>query len=402
MPFVVPACLRTAGRAACGLGLALLAGTARAGPIEGTPPYPPSPYITQLDLDWSNYRRDALGGDNWPTTWAADGNVYTSWGDGGGFGPNAAENAYVAIGIARLTGSSPATVAGRNLIGGLDPAIADCVPPLGDRVEGNQGRPCSKKGVRAKTMGMLALGDQTYMFFTPGSSGLNYAEARLRAWTIGTNSWRRAGWAFTKDDAYPLIDPALLQAGKGYADITDYVYAYAPRYAPVDPTKLSIQRGSGGGQLALLRAPKGTDLLSRASWQFFAGRDASGRPRWTGNQAAAKPAFVNPDGVGWAVSATYVKALGRYLLLSEHKASFAGYLGLFEAPGPAGPWRTVAYFRLPVARVGLAPTQYLYNFLAGSFSADGERFTLVFTGQRTPQDSINLVSGSLTVNRTAR
>jgi hypothetical protein len=240
------------------------------------------------------------------------------------------------------------------------------------------------------------------MFLTPGSSRANYDEARLRAWTIGTDAWRRAGWAFTRKDPYPLLTPAFLQAGKDYADIGDYVYVYAPRYAPVDPTKLSIQKGTGGGQVALLRAPKTADLLDRASWQFFAGRDGAGRPRWTGDEAAARPAFVNPDGVGWVVSATYVKALGRYLLFSEFGRSFAGNLGLFEAPHPWGPWRTVAYFRLPVERVGLKPTQYLYHFLAGSFSADGERFTLAFTGQIAPQDSINLVSGGFAVNPAAR
>jgi hypothetical protein len=389
-----------------GVALALLVAATptpgRAGPIEGTPPYPPSTYITGLNLDWSSYRRDAIGGDNWPTTWAADGNVYTTWGDGGGFGPDATNRAYVAIGIARLTGTTPATVTGRNLIGGLAPSIAACIPPMGDLVEGARGRPCSKKGVRAKAFTMLALGDQVFTFFTPGSSALNYVEARLRAWRIGSNDWRRAGWAFTRRDPYPLLAPAFLQAGRNYADIGDYVYAYAPRYAPVAPSKLSIQKGPGGGQIALLRVPKSADLLDRSRWQLYAGQDGAGRPRWTGSEGAAEPAFVDAAGVGWAVSATYVKALGRYLLLSEHKESFAGYLGLFEAPGPAGPWRTVAYFRLPVGQVGLKPTQYLYNFLANSFSDDGRRFTLVFTGQRTPADSINLVSGSFTVNAAAR
>src|SRR3954469_24274191 len=75
-------------------------------------PYPPSPYITGMTLDWSTYRRVALGGDNWPTTWAGDGLVYTSFGDGDGFG-----GGRVSLGFARLAGSSAQTVMGVNLPG---------------------------------------------------------------------------------------------------------------------------------------------------------------------------------------------------------------------------------------------------------------------------------------------
>ena len=44
-----------------------------------SPPYPPSTAITGFALDWTTYRRDEQGADNWHTTWADDGNVYTSF-----------------------------------------------------------------------------------------------------------------------------------------------------------------------------------------------------------------------------------------------------------------------------------------------------------------------------------
>ena len=43
---------------------------------------------------------------------ASDGYLYSSLGDGGGFGPNARDIAYVSIGTARLTGASAATSRG--------------------------------------------------------------------------------------------------------------------------------------------------------------------------------------------------------------------------------------------------------------------------------------------------
>src|SRR3954471_6857327 len=74
----------------------------------GTPPP-----IGGLQLDWSTYTRKAQGSDNWPTTWAADGSVYTSYGDGDGFG-----GVRQSLGFARLSGDSARTVRGVDLPAG--------------------------------------------------------------------------------------------------------------------------------------------------------------------------------------------------------------------------------------------------------------------------------------------
>src|SRR3990172_465069 len=47
-----------------------------------------------------NKKNLARGSDNWPITWAADDNQYTTFGDGGGFD----ESTSVSFGIARITG----------------------------------------------------------------------------------------------------------------------------------------------------------------------------------------------------------------------------------------------------------------------------------------------------------
>ena len=41
-----------------------------------TAPYPPSPVIADIVWDWSSHRRRAAGSDNWPITWADDGDLY--------------------------------------------------------------------------------------------------------------------------------------------------------------------------------------------------------------------------------------------------------------------------------------------------------------------------------------
>ena len=49
-------------------------------------PYSKSEVIKGINFDWSFHIRLAPGSDNWPVTWADDGNQYVVWGDGGGFG----------------------------------------------------------------------------------------------------------------------------------------------------------------------------------------------------------------------------------------------------------------------------------------------------------------------------
>ena len=174
--------------------------------------------------------RKAPGSDNWPTTWASDGSVYAAWGDGGGFG-----NARVSLGFARLRATRRAPSTGPT-----------------SRARRPRGSPtaCWRSAPRS----------------TPGS-----APARTRATTTrrastrppsAPTAWTAATWAFTKDDAAHLILPTFLQAGKDYAEVKDYVYVYAARYDPKIPGQLSIQGASGNGEIALLRAPKKSDLLA--------------------------------------------------------------------------------------------------------------------------------------------
>src|SRR5690349_18015411 len=79
------------------------------------PPYPRSALIERVEFDFSTHRRLAPGSDNWPTTWADDGHLYSAWGDGGGFG-GTNSNGRVLLGVARVEGG-PTDYTGTNLWG---------------------------------------------------------------------------------------------------------------------------------------------------------------------------------------------------------------------------------------------------------------------------------------------
>ena len=56
--------------------------------------------------------RKAKGGDNWPVTWASDGSLYSTYGDGWGFKPKVAEK--LSLGLVRIDGP-PNDFTGTNL-----------------------------------------------------------------------------------------------------------------------------------------------------------------------------------------------------------------------------------------------------------------------------------------------
>ena len=69
-----------------------------------SPPYPPSPVIEKITWHRDTLVSAAPGSDLWPVTWGPDGHIYTSWGDGGGFGGTNSDGR-VSMGFAHIEGA---------------------------------------------------------------------------------------------------------------------------------------------------------------------------------------------------------------------------------------------------------------------------------------------------------
>ncbi len=333
------------------------------------PPYPPSPVIARVDFDWSTHRRLAPGSDNWPLTWADDGHQYTAWGDGGGFGGDN-QQGRVTLGVARIAGDTD-NYTGTNVWGGFAPE-----------------HPATFGG---KSYGLLSVEGTLYMWVVP-QPGPHLKECRLASSTDHGATWTRADWAFRFEDGLSI--PTFLNFGRDYAGARDrfvYCYLIEPQWGPATPTGskfgFEIHRP---GRIHLSRAPRGK-LMQREAHEFFAGLDSGGHPRWSARLGDKQPAFADAGGVGWNVSVSYNAGLRRYLLSTEHHTTHAGKFGLFDAPEPWGPWTTVAYDEAWGA--GQVEVSAFYWSLPAKWqSADGTRFTLVFTGKNT-NDSWNTVAG---------
>jgi hypothetical protein len=93
------------------------------------------------------------------------------------------------------------------------------------------------------------------------------------------------------------------------------------------------------------------------------------------------------NGVAWTTAAQYVKGLDRYFVATGNTRNFESRITVLESKKPWGPWRTVAYGKMP----GPEKQGFHLGFLANSFSKNGRKFTLTYTG--IGKDSLILVDG---------
>jgi hypothetical protein len=333
---------------------------------EKNPAYPYSKCIVKTEFDWSSHIRLAPGSDNWPITWAADGNQYTAWGDGGGFG-GTNRDGRVSLGIARIKGNVY-RYSGHNIWGGKN-SENDAL-------------------FFGKSYGIIAIDNTLYMWVSPGSNVAGFNESRLYKSENRGASWTRGSWAFKKKDG--LLHPTFLQFGKGYNDARDlYVYIYAIQIK--DSSKLKVQKP---GEISLLRTEK-KRLMDKDSYEYFAGFGDTGIPLWTSDLSRRKPVFRDNNGVGWNCAVSFNHRLNRYILTTEHTESFKGNLGIFEASHPWGPWNTVVYEE-SFGAGRIEPTTFFWNFSNKWLSEDGREFILIFTGINE-NDSWNTVKGKFIV-----
>ncbi len=354
----------TAAFAACIIGAGLSARAAG--------PYPASDLIADVTFDWGTHDERAPGSDNWPVTWADDGHQYAAWGDGGGFGGTNTDGR-VSLGVARVEGAWD-SYAGHNVWGGKNPE-----------------NPAQFDG---KSYGLICISGVLYMWWGPGSNTTSYTETRLCESADHGAHWTQSTWNLADTDG-ALIMPTVCQFGQDYAGARDgYVYHYFIRKQG-SPSSLDVHKP---GQIDLARVP-GNEMMTLSAYEWFSGM-SGGDPTWSVNAADRQPVFEDPEGVGWCMSVSHNAGLGRYVLCTEHTASFEGNLGMFDAPEPWGPWTTVKYYsRWRGSPSDTVPGSrgFYWDFSGKWLSADGKDFTLVFTGVGG-DDSWNTVRGNFTVS----
>lgn len=316
------------------------------------PAYPPSPVIAGVTFDDATARTEAIGSDIWPITWAADSALFTAWGDGGGFGGTNSVGR-VSLGVARIDGGRR-DYRGVNLAGGKD---APHPAPFAGKSEG-----------------ILALGNTLYLWRDGTGESLAYFKS-IALWRSDDRgaTWRETGVKFSAADGdfasetAGIFAPAFCQFGPGYAGARDdYVYIYAPD--SINPAHWHIRQP---GRINLLRVPR-AKLESKADYEFFSGTAAA--PAWTTSPAGRKPIWADAQGTH-RMAVSYNAPLKRYLLTTiTHNRD--GWMSIYDAPEPWGPW-THVHTEFEPQRWG--SYTIIFTFVNKWLSADGRDFVLVHT-----------------------
>jgi CubicO group peptidase (beta-lactamase class C family) len=310
------------------------------------PPYPMSKLIKEVKFSPdSTIIRKAEGSDNWPITWADDGNMYTAYGDGWGFDPKVEKK--LSLGLAKIS-DNPDDFQGINIRS-----------KTGEHV--GQGR------FGKKVSGMLMVKGILYMWIRNANE--DGTQSQL-AWSSNHGkTWKYSKWKFTESFGYPVF----LNFGKNYEGARDdYVYIYShdenDAYKPSD-------------QMVLARVPK-DKILDRNYYEFFKSFDNSEISTWSKDISNRGPVFSNPA-LCMRSGISYNAGLKRYLWCQIHPESnhpqgprFQGGFGIYEATEPWGPWSTVYYTR--EWDVGPGETS---SFPVKWMSGDGKTCFLLFSGE---------------------
>lgn len=349
---------------------------------NATAPSDPLYEITSVSFDFGTHRRLAQGSDNWPVTWGADGHLYASWGDGGGFG-GSNTTGRVSLGFGRFEGADPQTATGVNINGGVSPT------------SGNSSWPNSTGAGSGKSYGIISLSGVLYAWIGPGSGNESFQVMQLYKSTDDGGTWSAVSGVSvngTNATALNLIMPTILQMGQDYGLNEDgYVYSYW----------IGLKNSSGlvlqsPGEIYLSRVPVGS-IETMAAYEWL----TATTPTW-GAVADRVPCFEHAGGIGWCMSGiTYIEAVDLYVMCVQEDVVNAGNLSIYWARNPWGPWTqcfTTAAFGSGTLEDTLFGA-YVAPKWQGALVGTSVDFVLLCSGigSGLGMDSCNIVEGTFTV-----
>jgi endoglucanase len=274
-----------------------LAGVNLAGAEFGEEPLPPaeaptSTFAYELRLSSNRTIPGTTGGDLWPATWASSGNVYATFGDFSG----------TSLGLARITGSTLASLAVNYLVGGTSPSVAANWAPIAGY---------SNTGgiLNAKCTSLVASGSSLYLALADddGNRGWNNCRiGKLSISSLGTSP-SVPSWGFGQNHTWKTISPTFLQCGRDFGDAFDeYVYIFSLHYAPSENPDDSPSHTPG--RVYLLRCLRSADWQVQANWSWWTG-GTDEAPTW-GSYASRAPR-IELERIDWRPSAHFITPIDR-------------------------------------------------------------------------------------------
>ncbi|HEY2401799.1 MAG TPA: hypothetical protein VGI23_15715 [Steroidobacteraceae bacterium] len=318
---------------------------------SGDPPYCSSHDIESITFDWAAAYTEPNGSDLWPVTWGKDGNVYAFFGDGGGFGGDN-HRGRVSFGVAKMTAPPPlSTATAINVYGGYQAEHPSTL-------DGKAGSIIAV-GDDFYTIGGLwdardVAGAKGHKSGAPKRNQLGYSKGNA-------HSWQAAPWTFCSPQSPTgsFCAGGFINYGPGnHGAPGGYVYLYgianSPDYwAGDDGPEVAAELGQTSAApdataresvayTYLARVSK-RHVLQRDAYEFFAGLDERGRPKWTHDEKQMQSVFTdhNLKAATSLESASYIPGIKRYIATAQ--GPYIGQTSFYDATQPWGPWTTISY-----------------------------------------------------------
>jgi hypothetical protein len=314
-------------------------------------PYCASSLIRSMTWDWAGGYRAAEGSDLWPVTWGQDGNVYTFFGDGGGFGGDD-HRGRTSFGVAMITGPPPLNAAAEiNLYGGF-------LPRYPSRLSGKARALIAVGSNFYAIAGLYRSSDAKSSGPRPISGSPEHVEMVYSP--HDAHSWRDSGWtfcssetgaAFAGDGAF--CPSGFINFGAGNAGARDG-YVYLLGTSPASDRAAGMETSA---RTYLARVAR-TRILNKSAYRYFAGMDAASKPVWSANSDRMQPIFSDRNsqrpGCGGHCSmssnleeAVYDAPLRRFIGVAQ--GNFLAQTSFYESVNPWGPWATISYHNIEAA-----------------------------------------------------
>jgi hypothetical protein len=397
-----------------------------AGSVNGDAPYCKSSVIRSVNWKWASGLTQPNGSDLWPVTWGADGNVYTFFGDGGGFGGDD-RRGRASFGIAMIEGSPPPTASTvTNIYGGY-------ASHYFSRINGKASSIIAIGPDFFAVAGIYRHADWNSKRSRRVSGAPNHKEI---AYSLGNaHSWRDTSWSFCRADEiskspHPSESRARAFCPIGFVNFgranggarDEFVYIFgtdAATYWNEGPKTPPVHT-------YLARVAK-TRLRVHSAYQYFSGLDGRGDPIWHADVEEMQPIFTdrngNEAGCGGQCSrasaleeAVYNSGLKRYIGVAQ--ADYLAQTSFYDAPQIWGPWTLISYNAIDTTtglggwgNLGTAAGDALgAHFVNAWTSADGQTMWATFSSNGiapiealfpapgTAMDSFNLLSVRLSLS----
>jgi hypothetical protein len=315
----------------------------------------PIPRSTDIDsITITDLHRSYEGhADTWYPVWAEDGNGYSPFMDGLGADGNWEGKipGHPQLGFACISGDDPMSLVVKK---------TSVIEETADYEDGPEPGPLGRYGCTVlANKGVLYYGSSYRLIVN------NYHYLRPFAGfdisTDGGTTWTKRSGKLFPEAEYPDIkigEPHFVDFGPGLKYSPDgkaYLVAFGAKseLAALRPKQTRLPslppenpNWNWGDCVYLLRVmPSPATINDASKYEFYAGKDAAGKPVWTGDFSKIKPVVEWPDSMG-QVAVTYIPALKKYLMCVTDGRNYGGPFNTYflESSEMTGPWRMVSYW----------------------------------------------------------